>query len=227
MLASVQTDPPNTEPLSLSKQIRKEKSGPSSGGAFFVSLIDDPANLSAMKLRYIPALIALAVLPFLLWHQSPEAKAAQRIRAAVSEAEAPVHVPGSGTREAEAFAVSLKAIDQSGAAERLRSALRGYIAAVESKLTVLVRWSAFAAAIRMICRKFAERLRCPGCRLLILARVRPGQRGARMGFVPDEYRLRYGLQLRRQLASLAILCRLVQRATNATSSLGQGISIDS
>jgi hypothetical protein len=89
-----------------------------------------------MKLRYMLALIALIVLPLLLRRQSPLVKAAQRLRVAVAEAEAPVHVPGSGTREAEKFLTDLKAIDQSGASPSLRNALRDYIATVEANLAV-------------------------------------------------------------------------------------------
>lgn len=78
----------------------------------------------------------LAIVPFLLRKQSPEAKAAERIRNAVAVAEEPVHKPGSGNPEAEKFLLDLKAVDQSGASSNLKAALQSYISVVESNLVI-------------------------------------------------------------------------------------------
>jgi hypothetical protein len=90
--------------------------------------------------RKLIALIALGIMllavRFILWQQSPQTKAAQRIRNAVATAEEPVHKPGSGVADVEKFLADLKAIDQTDAPPEIKAALQHYIAVVESNLAL-------------------------------------------------------------------------------------------
>ncbi len=82
----------------------------------------------------ILAAISLIVLPFLL-RQSPQTRAAKRIREAVSKAEAPMRNPG-GIPEIERFIADLKAVDLTDAPPSLPLLLSNYIAAAEQNVIV-------------------------------------------------------------------------------------------
>jgi hypothetical protein len=73
----------------------------------------------------------LAVVPFVLMRQSPEARAANRIRAAYYKAQEPLFRVGANELDANRFAVDLKAIDLEGAPADVEAAMIRMIAAVD------------------------------------------------------------------------------------------------
>ena len=79
---------------------------------------------------------ALVFIPIMLMKVKPMPKGDDRVWKEYLKAEAPILVPGSGTKEAEKFAADLRAIDLSGAPSNVRSAMENCIAVVERNLAV-------------------------------------------------------------------------------------------